>query len=223
MLQHWFSFFIIAYYVTFIFSGDLICWKTVAIWPMDFSTKLTTVVPMPTIINVQGMEPAALKSLAVVFRCLPLIWVIRINITYVFQCGVGEGDCENDQECQDGLKCGSNNCDISGNPRFDETDDCCEPLPRCYGQDNCCTTLEPCDIDEGDCFSDHDCKGNYIPIKVSHECLEIFCLQEISFVDRTIVTWSLDTLTWQMIAVLTLTAMFAMDSQIVAPTRLTGA
>ena len=25
-------------------------------------------------------------------------------------CGVGEGDCDNDNECQSGLKCGTDNC-----------------------------------------------------------------------------------------------------------------
>ena len=25
-------------------------------------------------------------------------------------CGVGEGDCDSDEECTAGLKCGSNNC-----------------------------------------------------------------------------------------------------------------
>ena len=29
-------------------------------------------------------------------------------------CGVGEGDCDNDDECGPGLKCGVNNC--PGNP-----------------------------------------------------------------------------------------------------------
>ena len=26
------------------------------------------------------------------------------------QCGEGEGDCDNDSECLDGLKCGDDNC-----------------------------------------------------------------------------------------------------------------
>ena len=39
------------------------------------------------------------------------------------QCGVGEGDCDNDSDCQSGLVCGENNC--VGNV-FDSGDDCCK-------------------------------------------------------------------------------------------------
>merc|ERR1711872_439455 len=38
-------------------------------------------------------------------------------------CGYGEGDCDSDDDCAHGLKCGSNNCRGSG---FDRSDDCCE-------------------------------------------------------------------------------------------------
>ena len=40
------------------------------------------------------------------------------------KCGEMEGDCNSDQECISGLKCGQNNCnENSGN--WDSTDDCC--------------------------------------------------------------------------------------------------
>ena len=38
------------------------------------------------------------------------------------QCGVGEGDCDSDADCNPGLVCGKANCVGSG---FDATDDCC--------------------------------------------------------------------------------------------------
>ena len=47
----------------------------------------------------------------------------------LYQCGVNEGDCDNEgtgQDCQPGLICGDNNCPKDG--RFDPGDDCC------YGQ-----------------------------------------------------------------------------------------
>jgi len=39
------------------------------------------------------------------------------------QCGKGEGDCDFDSDCQDGLVCGMDNCQGDG---FDKIDDCCE-------------------------------------------------------------------------------------------------
>ena len=39
-------------------------------------------------------------------------------------CDVGEGDCDRDSDCLEGLICGKDNC--VGNT-FDTTDDCCEP------------------------------------------------------------------------------------------------
>jgi len=37
-------------------------------------------------------------------------------------CGFGEGDCDKDEDCKEGLICGEDNCNGSG---FDSTDDCC--------------------------------------------------------------------------------------------------
>ena len=39
------------------------------------------------------------------------------------KCDVGEGDCDFDEDCLEGLKCGSNNCQ---GPNFEWDDDCCE-------------------------------------------------------------------------------------------------
>ena len=42
------------------------------------------------------------------------------------KCSIGQGDCDFDYECQDGLICGSENCG-SGFPNSDY--DCCEKAP----------------------------------------------------------------------------------------------
>ena len=41
------------------------------------------------------------------------------------KCGVDEGDCDWNSDCQDGLVCGIDNC--PDKPSFDNTDDCCKP------------------------------------------------------------------------------------------------
>ena len=38
------------------------------------------------------------------------------------QCSVGEGDCDEDEDCKGNLVCGEDNCDGKG---FDSSDDCC--------------------------------------------------------------------------------------------------
>jgi len=42
-------------------------------------------------------------------------------------CSWGQGDCDSDKDCADGLKCGTDNCRTmaGGRPSFDSTDDCC--------------------------------------------------------------------------------------------------
>ncbi len=37
-------------------------------------------------------------------------------------CGIGYGDCQSHNDCQAGLRCGSNNC---VGQSFDSQDDCC--------------------------------------------------------------------------------------------------
>ena len=49
------------------------------------------------------------------------------------KCGEDEGDCDSDNDCQEGLKCGVDNCSNKGNANpkpfpnneWDATDDCC--------------------------------------------------------------------------------------------------
>jgi len=41
------------------------------------------------------------------------------------KCGVDEGDCDKDEDCQDGLICGKNNCSNKSGEEWDDSDDCC--------------------------------------------------------------------------------------------------
>jgi len=41
------------------------------------------------------------------------------------KCWVGEGDCDNDDDCQDGLQCGTNNCSWDQHRAWFIQDDCC--------------------------------------------------------------------------------------------------
>ena len=69
-------------------------------------------------------------------------------------CGHNEGDCNYDNDCQPGLKCGQGNC-----PAFlgyDQSIDCCrKPI---NGDENFCTAENLCGLDEGDCDYDNECQ-----------------------------------------------------------------
>ena len=41
------------------------------------------------------------------------------------QCGVGEGDCDSDADCEEGLLCGTGNCPSTRSAFWDADDDCC--------------------------------------------------------------------------------------------------
>ena len=73
-------------------------------------------------------------------------------------CGTDQGDCDTDDECQDGLFCGSNNCPDSLG--FHSEFDCC--YNSTVGDEHFCTTDNPCAVDEGDCDSDNECQTNHI-------------------------------------------------------------
>ena len=54
-----------------------------------------------------------------------------------FKCGLGEGDCDKNEECETGLICGRDNCP-SEFGFGDSSDDCCR-LDICFsGDDDCC-------------------------------------------------------------------------------------
>ena len=40
-------------------------------------------------------------------------------------CDINEGDCDSDDDCMEGLKCGTHNCLIKTGLQWDSTDDCC--------------------------------------------------------------------------------------------------
>lgn len=41
------------------------------------------------------------------------------------RCDVGEGDCDWDPDCIDGLLCGKSNCPSTRSEDWDSADDCC--------------------------------------------------------------------------------------------------
>ena len=41
------------------------------------------------------------------------------------KCGEDEGDCDNDSDCKEGLKCGNDNCSQKSGFQWDTADDCC--------------------------------------------------------------------------------------------------
>ena len=67
-------------------------------------------------------------------------------------CGIGEGDCNTDNDCGGVLMCGKNNCMKWRPPggRWDEEDDCCEKR---------CTPEHPCKEGGGHCDVDADCQN----------------------------------------------------------------
>eukprot|EP00091_Calanus_sinicus_P009142 TRINITY_DN21553_c0_g1_i1.p1 TRINITY_DN21553_c0_g1~~TRINITY_DN21553_c0_g1_i1.p1 ORF type:complete len:231 (-),score=49.77 TRINITY_DN21553_c0_g1_i1:147-839(-) len=70
------------------------------------------------------------------------------------ECGVGEGDCDDNDDCAGNLLCGDNNCI---GLTFEGSDDCCYEGPHCHGADDCCDGQ--CGEGEGDCDWDSDCAG----------------------------------------------------------------
>ena len=86
-------------------------------------------------------------------------------------CGIGEGDCNTDNDCSGVLMCGKNNC-MKWRPtggHWDEDDDCC---------DKHCTPEHPCEEGGGHCDVDSDCQtGNQGNLK----CGDNTCLNTTIF------------------------------------------
>merc|ERR1712192_293656 len=72
-------------------------------------------------------------------------------------CGLGEGDCDSNEDCEGSLKCGIDNCQ---GPFFTDGQDCCSD--KCYGGSSCCSEEYPCGLGEGDCDSNSDCTGELV-------------------------------------------------------------
>jgi len=81
-------------------------------------------------------------------------------------CGEAEGDCDDHDECQKGLVCGSANCPVgvgtfTQGSFFSSGSDCCFNIDkyRCKGiGGGCCTKRRPCDMGDGDCDYHYQCK-----------------------------------------------------------------
>ena len=89
-------------------------------------------------------------------------------------CGVGQGDCDSDADCQGSLKCFQTDSGASvpgidtaslmaiGDPTHDW---CYDPAwdgeMRAWNKGGTgCTPASPCGIGQGDCDSDADCQGS---------------------------------------------------------------
>ncbi len=77
-------------------------------------------------------------------------------------CAVGQGDCDNDAQCQPGLVCSDNvGADFGFNPNIDV---CTQPgggggsCPLPAGNGRFCTECGPCAAGQGDCDNDNECQ-----------------------------------------------------------------
>ena len=94
----------------------------------------------------------------------------EIGFCACHSCSEHEGDCDFDDQCQEDLRCGTNNClNYLGN---DFHTDCC--YAAIVGDEDFCTTDEPCGVDEGDCDSDNECKNHLF-------CGSNNCLDSLGF------------------------------------------
>ena len=69
-------------------------------------------------------------------------------------CGAGQGDCDNNSECQSGLTC----VQVPG------TDTCC-PYP--IGHLDYCRVCGPCAAGQGDCDNNGECQSGLVCAQVS--------------------------------------------------------
>ena len=69
-------------------------------------------------------------------------------------CIENDGDCDSDNQCQNGLVCGSKNCPFSLG--FNSNTDCC--YDAVVWDEDFCSLDNPCGSDEGDCDSNDECK-----------------------------------------------------------------
>jgi len=82
------------------------------------------------------------------------------------QCAEDQGDCDNDEDCQGDLWCGSNNCPLGFPGKYD----CCTSTtkPDCtlntpLSRDCCTKGLNgPCKENQGDCDKDEECEGDLV-------------------------------------------------------------
>ena len=80
----------------------------------------------------------------------------QIGFCACHSCSELEGDCDFNDQCQGGLKCGLNNCLAFFG--LDVHTDCC--YAPTLGDEDFCSTDEPCEVNEGDCDSHDECFNN---------------------------------------------------------------
>ena len=73
-------------------------------------------------------------------------------------CLENEGDCDNNYQCREGLRCKSDSCKSSLG--FDSTMDCCQIV--FVGDENFCTSADPCGVDEGHCDGHIECRNDLV-------------------------------------------------------------
>ena len=71
-------------------------------------------------------------------------------------CPENEGDCDHNNECQNGLVCGQDNCPST--LKYEWSIDCC--MKPIIGSDTFCKTDHLCYINEGDCDNNNECAGS---------------------------------------------------------------
>lgn len=78
-------------------------------------------------------------------------------------CDVGEGDCDSDSQCRQGLRCASN---VGSSYGFPADYDVCVSATTPYDPSNLsnsfCSSSAPCDIGQGDCDGDAECKPGLV-------------------------------------------------------------
>ena len=99
------------------------------------------------------------------------------NCTQASPCLGGQGDCDDDVECQGSLVCGTNNC--ASGPGLDCCTSTCHNDSGCMNQEcntdlnHCrldsfstawsnCSLNSPCSEGEGDCDYDSECSGSLV-------------------------------------------------------------
>ena len=73
-------------------------------------------------------------------------------------CSEHEGDCGFHYQCQEGHRCGSNNCPSSLG--FGNYTDCC--YMSTTGDENFCIIEQPCKEGEGDCDANEECRNDLV-------------------------------------------------------------
>jgi len=96
-------------------------------------------------------------------------WASGVGCSPNDKCKVDEGDCNDDNACETGLKCGINNCPADQKRPLA---DCCynpadiNPTTECTGGSkltwSCCSSEKPCGENQGDCDEDDECEGDLV-------------------------------------------------------------